>query len=369
MNHIDTSAEILRDTDGRFDGCDVVVRLPKERTNTSIRLLQLTDMQIIDSLQRRTPDRLPIDQILAWHPNLIEQNALAHIRSLVAQTRPDLIFITGDLIYGSFDDAGTSFELFCDFMDSLEIPWAPVFGNHDNESKKGIDWQCSMFEKEKYCLFCRGNVTGNGNYTVGLSVGDELIRVLHMLDSHGCAWQCEKGLYPDQLELVRKNTERICQSQGRSVPAFLCMHHPTVEFAEAAQAKGYMTEDDAFFQIGVDVEAKDGDFGSKQRPQLIFSIEVPDFMEFAQACNIDGVFVGHVHGINTCITYKNIRWVFGLKTGQYDSHKPGQLGGTFVRVDNDQFEVSHVPALVKYAPFPRDSKDYADFLTEDIMGE
>ncbi|MBQ4159593.1 MAG: hypothetical protein IJD83_01545, partial [Clostridia bacterium] len=70
--------------------------------------------------------------------------------------------------------------------------------------------------------------------------------------------------------------------------------------------------------------------------------------------------------INTCITYKNIRWVFGLKTGQYDSHLPGQLGGTLVRLDNDRFEVSHVPALVNYAPFPSGSKTYADFFTKDV---
>ncbi len=357
--------EILHNPDG-FDGCDVVVRLPEERKNTPIRLLQLTDMQVIDALQRRTPDRIPLDQILAWQPEMIEQNVFTHIRSLVAQTRPDLIFITGDLIYGSFDDAGTSFELFCDFMGSLGIPWAPVFGNHDNESYMGIDWQCSMLEKAKNCLFCRGNVTGNGNYTVGVAVGDELVRVLHMLDSHGCKGQCASGLYPDQLEMVRKNTVRISQNQGRSVPAFVCCHHPTMEFTEAAKAKGYVTDDDGFYQIGVDVEAKDGDFGSKQMPQVVHSIEVPGFMDFAQACNVDGVFVGHVHRINTCITYKNIRWVFGLKTGQYDSHLPGQLGGTLVRLDNDRFEVSHVPALVNYAPFPSGSKTYADFFTKDV---
>jgi len=358
--------EIIRNANAcGFDGCDFVVRFSNERKHKAIKLLQLTDMQLIDATQRRTPDRLPPDQIMACQPEMIEQNVLTHIKSLVAQTRPDLIFITGDLIYGSFDDAGTSLELFCDFMDSLEIPWAPVFGNHDNESNKGVDWQCSILEKAKYCLFCRGNVSGNGNYTVGLAVDNELVRVMHMLDSHGCKGQCESGLYPDQLEMVRKNTEHICQNQGRNVPAFLCCHHPTLEFAEAAKAKGYVTDDDGFYQIGIDVEAKDGDFGSKQFPQLIHSINVPGFMEFAQACNIDGVFVGHIHSINTCITYKNIRWVFGLKTGQYDFHIPGQLGGTLVRLDNDQFEVSHVPALVNYAPFPRSSKTFKNFFVND----
>ena len=70
------------------------------------------------------------------------------------------------MIYGEFDDQGTSFELFCDFMDSFGIPWAPVYGNHDNESRKGIDWQNARFEAAPYCLFKKGSTTGNGNYSV-----------------------------------------------------------------------------------------------------------------------------------------------------------------------------------------------------------
>ena len=165
-----------------FDGCDFVLRLDSDRKNTKIKLLQITDMQIIDSLQRRTPERLRIDEVNAWKPENFDSMCGNQIRSLVVQTKPDLIFITGDIIYGSFDDSGTTLEWFCGFMDSLEIPWAPVFGNHDNESAKGVKWQCEQFEKSKYCIFARGNVSGNSNYTVGIAVGDELVRVLHMLD-------------------------------------------------------------------------------------------------------------------------------------------------------------------------------------------
>lgn len=67
----------------------------------------------------------------------------------VAQAYPDLIIITGDIVYGSFDDSGATLRWMCKLLDSFEIPWAPVFGNHDNESKMGVAWQCRQLEKKQ----------------------------------------------------------------------------------------------------------------------------------------------------------------------------------------------------------------------------
>ena len=73
---------------------------------------------------------------------------------------------------------------------------------------------------------------------------------------------------------------------------------------------------------------------------------------FLKRNNIDGVFVGHCHSINTCISHEGIKWVFGLKTGQYDYHIPGNTGGTVVKFLNDDLEAYHIPSLVKLAPYP-----------------
>ena len=129
-----------------FAGCDFVVSLSEDRINTKIKILQLTDMQVIDSSQRRTPDRIRADEIAAWDPKNFDAQCGNHIRSLIAQTKPDLIIMTGDIVYGSFDDNGTTLDWFCNLMDSFKIPWAPTFGNHDNESRKGVDWQCARLK-------------------------------------------------------------------------------------------------------------------------------------------------------------------------------------------------------------------------------
>ena len=352
-------------------GCDFTVVLGEDRKNTPLKLLQLTDMQIIDSSQRRTPDRIRADEIEAWEPGNFDIMCADHIRALVAESDPDLIFITGDIVYGSFDDSGRVFQWFADFMDSLMIPWAPVFGNHDNESKMGVAWQCEVFEKCKYCLFSRGEVSGNSNYSVGISVGGELVRVLHMLDSNGCkngddpSLIKEKCILPDQLRLVEKTTERVYEINKKRPPAFMAYHIPTDSFRIAERAKGYLTDERRKYNIGVDTPALDGDFG------FIFEdskyIEMgEEFIDFVRGQWIDGVFVGHLHNTCTSILYKDVRWVFGLKTGQYDYHVPGQTGGTLITLFGEGFTVMHLPSLVRPAPMPREAKMFRNLF---VTGE
>ena len=57
--------------------------------------------------------------------------------------------MTGDLVYGEFDDSGASFIKFVNFMETFGIPWAPVMGNHEGTSRKGYDWQCKILENAK----------------------------------------------------------------------------------------------------------------------------------------------------------------------------------------------------------------------------
>ncbi len=326
-------------------GCDVTLALDGE-PGRKIRVLQLTDMQFIDATQRRTPDRLRPDEISAWMPDSFDALAGNQIKSLIAQTRPELILLTGDLVYGSFDDSGRFFERFCGFMESFGIPWAPVFGNHDNESRRGVDFQCELLESLPNCLFVRGSVSGNGNYTVGLTVGGRLVRAFHMLDSHGCLRPA--GLCPDQLALVRENSRRIREFAGE-LPSFVAFHIPTTDFADAELAKGYPPE--GFYTLGVDIPAHEGDFGAKLERQGR-SIECPEFAPLLREIGADAVIVGHCHAINTVIRHDGISWIFGLKTGQYDYHTVGALGGTLYTLEREGFEVVHVPALTKLAPYP-----------------
>lgn len=326
---------------------DFIVQKKKAR----FKILQITDMQWIDAAQQRTPDRLAQDEQWAWPTHRVEALCGNQIRSLVAQTKPDLIITTGDNVYGSFDDNGSMLERFCTLMDSFEIPWAPVFGNHDNESAMGVDWQCRRLEESKYCLFKQGAVTGNGNYGIGIAEGERLIRLLHMVDTNGRL--CPKGIYPDQLEQIRERAARHPEAKG-----MMAFHIPVQGFAEAERAKGY--ED--YYTIGVDYPAAQGDFGFKYEP--LKPIEL-DLIPLLKECRIDGVFAGHCHRIATHISYEGIRWVFGLKTGQYDYHLPGSTGGTLITLEGEDFTVQYVPSMTPCAPYPASMPMFKNFFAEE----
>ena len=90
----------------------------------------------------RTADRLTASMIASWARGNIDKNCFNYIAELIENERPDLILLTGDIVYGEFDDSGIIWTRIIDFMDSFGIPWAPIFGNHDNESAKGVAWQC-----------------------------------------------------------------------------------------------------------------------------------------------------------------------------------------------------------------------------------
>ena len=350
-----------------FAGCDLVLRFSKERP---IRVLQLTDVQVIDASQRRTPGRLRPDEIAAWDPKNFDLQCGDHIRSLMTQARPDLVIITGDLVYGSFDDNGQTMDWFCRLMDSFGVYWAPVFGNHDNESNRGVDWQCERLQSCRYCLFQRGDVTGNGNYTIGIAVGDSLLRVIHMLDSNGCragkdpAIQRTPGLYPDQLDLLADRAAKIRAAQKQEIPAFMAFHIPLDLFQRAAEEKGYAKDRSDTFVIGVNRPAKDRDFGFSLRAPYECIPTQEGFVDFLRAVGVDGVFAGHVHNSCFSISWRDIVWTFGLKSGQYDFHVPYQIGGTLITLSGPAFFVQHLPALVPCRAFPSDDRTFEGFFAQ-----
>ncbi|MBQ9760877.1 MAG: metallophosphoesterase [Clostridia bacterium] len=346
-------SRILTNVPASLEGlCDVLVEVETDCP----RILQLTDMQIIDSAQRRTPDRISEEEIAYWSTERAKENCYDHIRDLVAQTHPDLIIVTGDMVYGEFDDSGRIQREFSDLLGSFGIPWAPVFGNHDNESRMGIDWQCALYTNAPNSLFQRGNCTGNGNYSVGLVHGERLLRVLYMLDSHGCGHPANEelklraGIYPDQLAWIETAKEAIRTRCG-DAPALAAYHIPTPEFAQAELEK-YGKERTDLYTLGVGVAARDGDFGAKYEKYRCGG--EASLIPFWKRVGVDGVFIGHCHKNNFSVLYEGVRLTFGLKTGAYDYYTNGQLGATLIRTASDgSFEVSHVTTLVPYEPlFP-----------------
>lgn len=226
-----------------------------------------------------------------------------------------------------------------------------------------------MLEESPYCVFKRGEVSGNSNYTVGIAIGERLVRVLYMIDSNGCAGSSDPaiirtaGIYPDQIKWISDCADKIRDAQKRTVPSFMAFHIPIDLFELAEREKNYRNDERKTYTIGVDVPAADGDFGFMLEPYR--TIKTPEgFIDIMHTAGVEGVFIGHAHNNSTCIEYKGIKWVFGMKTGQYDYHLLGQIGGTIIMQTNDSFRVRHVPSLVHYAPMPKKADIFKPFFTD-----
>ncbi len=275
-----------------------------------VRVLQFTDTQIIDAAQAR-PGRTGVDAI-NWATDRMDARLFDYMREIVREYRPDLILITGDLVYGEFDDNGTSFLRLIEVMDSFGIPWAPVFGNHDNESKKGVDWQCQQLENAKHCLFKQGTLTGNGNYSIGIVQGGQLVRTFYMLDSGGCLRN--PGLGADQIAWYTGsiNTIKALHPDTRASLAF----HIQMEVWKQAFAVNGMSDTKTY---DFDKDASEETFGyvgSGLKTPWDDGFLVWNGLKELEI--VDSVFVGHEHSNSASIEYEGIRLAYGLKTGTYD---------------------------------------------------
>lgn len=328
-----------------------------------IKVLQITDMQPVDVSQQRYDGRLDYAKFNdEFTEEMKYKNEFYYIEKAIKESNPDLIIVTGDIVYGEFDDNGKNLLEFINYMDSCKIPWAPVFGNHDNECKLGVTWQCEQFNKAKYCLFNRNNVTGNGNYNIGIFNHNKLIRVIYMMDSNG-AWHGKtygyikdypsynvdehlermSGIYPDQIEYMRKTCEEIDNINKFKVNKTMCSHIPPNFINKFAMDKGYQRtaeeQDKDMFDLGGDELIDNKDFGTKEEQLGGFGCDSWGIYKTYKDYNFDTVFVGHEHINNLSIDCDGVRVTFGVKTSTFDYHN--KVGYTVFSFNADNYHIKH----------------------------
>lgn len=311
-----------------------------------LRVLQLTDIQTMDLTCTRNATR---DRQIkgAYFKNGVygmEERAYGFIRSVIRAAAPDLIVLTGDNVYGEFDDNG---RMLCELIECMEeagIPWAPTFGNHDNESRMGVDWQCEQFAAAPHCLFSRGSVTGNANFSIGLVQGGAPKFALILLDTNGChivgnPVAPEEGLTldnpcydklenknyiaPDQIDWYRH-----CVA---GLPNMVFLHIPPICYIEALQAR-------YGFEFGSSVTLSAPDTGAYVEQMRFSDFTDADgaFFKALQACDCRAVFAGHQH-LNDCILrdWQGVTLGYGLKTGYNTYWRRGSTGGTLHEIHAD----------------------------------
>jgi predicted MPP superfamily phosphohydrolase len=303
---------------------DFIVEIPKGKQPT---VLFLADPQTIDAEQKRYPERVDDKGMKVWATNQMESCCYQYIRETVAETKPDLIIIVGDCVYGEFDDNGTALQSFVEFMESLKVPYAPVFGNHEADSKMGVDWQCAQFENAKNCLFKQRTLTGNGNYSVGIAQNGKLLRVFYLMDTNGSYGASEEsranghfgnltGFAPDQIEWYTNQIKEIKKENG-NIPVSFAFHIPMEVFKKAFEDYS-VKEGEVAIDIALLPQSKGGAFGYLSNPHGEWDKDGTLFNALKEL-GTDSIFVGHLHA-NSCGTdYNGVRLQFVQKSSRYDS--------------------------------------------------
>lgn len=292
-------------------------------------ILHLSDTQIIDPSQCRNSDRLSATAKAYWATDNINERLYDSLTKTIEATKPDLILITGDLVYGEFDDNGKMFQSLIAKMESFGIPWAPVFGNHDNESAMGVDWQCEQLVNAKHCLFKQRELTGNGNYTVGIKQNGELKRVFFMMDSNGCDAHENSlknghttstvGFGQDQINWSINLASQIRQAAPNTKLSF-AFHVQIMAFKKAYAKYGFKNSDTISNPINVDKlsNKSDGDFGYIGRDLKSVWDQSFSLYNHMKNVGVDSILVGHEHCNSASVVYEGIRFQFAQKIGTYD---------------------------------------------------
>ncbi len=341
------------------ENIDFILNVPADR---EVRILQMTDTQITNPQKARNQNR--INQITgAFFGNGCfddEKKTYRHMDEAVANMGViDLIVVTGDMIYGETDDSGEIWKSFVAKMDSYKIPWTVVWGNHDNESAKGVNWQIQQLLDSDYAVFERGDVTGNCNFNIAVKQGGAIKYMLYMLDTNGCKeiptnpgegvmpsnvdlqyLTQKQGIYQDQMDWFENTMKAINEKEGKNIPVMQFFHIPP-SMLNKALSKRYS------FNGNGTLQCNDGkDFGFIGEYSTSDVVDTGNkFFNLSKKMGVTNMFFGHYHDCNGSVVYEGIRMTYGSKTGTHSYHDYNLLGSTQIVINaKNKVEVTHAPS-------------------------
>lgn len=247
------------------------------------------------------------------------------VSRLVEESDPDFIVITGDSVYGPTNVMYTKHV--AELMDSFKIPWAIVYGNHDDEGKADKYWMGNVYENAEYCVYENGpcNIGGTGNYVVNITKDGQPFYSLIMMDSNRETQyngNKEYGSFtPSQVSWYGWVQQGLKDSGYDKSMMFF--HIPFPEYLDAYEY---------WEQSGFDSEIGSG---SKNEDVCSATYNPGMFEKILEKGATTHVFVGHDHVNDYSVNYKGVTLSYGVKSSRQFYYSEEQLGGTVIRISSD----------------------------------
>ena len=278
-----------------------------------------------------------------------DMKALGAVYELLERTRPDLVIVTGDMVfpvgYASFSFNNTApVQQFAAFMRNLGIPWAFTYGNHDTESYAATSdgdlnelYKRLSFKTSKTLLYpyVQPEITGRNNQLIEIRNADSsLNQALFLIDSNaytGDGLNKYDYIHDDQVDWYKQQILREKDEAGHTVKSMIFFHIPLQEYKEAYMLYESGSDDVTYY------------FGSNDEKMLdkVCCSEFPSklFDTAEELGSTTGFFCGHDHYNNMSLEYKGMRLTYGMSIDYLAM--PGiardtkQRGATLITVHED----------------------------------
>ena len=247
----------------------------------------------------------------------------------------DLVVFTGDQIHGPSVRTTKAMEKALDAIlapvAERGIPFAAVFGNHDDEGGVSKETQLAIYQSYPGCLMSAGpdDITGCGNYNllVWSSDGSRPVCNLWFLDSGTYG---EKGVSKyarveqDQIDWYLETEAALAaRNGGTPIPAYAFQHiivpdiYDAMDIVPSSEKKngaveGYGCRKGTYYSAASVIEA--GTLGEAPCPP---DVNGGEFAAWKQGGDIVAGFFGHDHVNDFIIPYEGIDLVNTNGTGFY----------------------------------------------------
>ena len=240
------------------------------------------------------------------------EQGLACVREMVETEKPDLVVVTGDIIYSAPADSTLSVVL--KTFAQLGVPFSMTFGNHDYDFKTPAVALYNQMQKTPNCVMpvLQGK---NTDYSLPIlsSNGKRTAAVLYCIDTHNKPAIGGIGGYQwishNQITWYRQRSMVYKQKNGgRPVPSLAFLHIPLPEF-------NYATDNT---QCPM--------YGSRLEKAYSPSLNSGMFASIKEMGDIMGVFCGHDHDNDYAVSYFNVLLAHGRFSGgntEYNHLKRG----------------------------------------------
>lgn len=247
----------------------------------------------------------------------MDPRATALMERLLDTEKPDVVIIVGDCIAG--DTCKTVAEVkeaiawVAGPVEKRGIPWAMVFGNHDQEhfpnTHMGKEDVFKVYQSYPHNINPRGSkaIHGVGNACLSIKdrTGKDTVFALWLLDSGEYADGPAKGydwIHSDQIAWYTQASREIESRNGHKVPGLMFFHIPLREFTEMATTTKIK--------------------GDRKEPECPARVNSGLLAAIVERGDVKGVFCGHDHINNYVGEWMGVQLGYDGSIGYYSYNLP-----------------------------------------------